>query len=423
MNKLNNVQTIHLGDELLMGLRLNTHLEYLGEKFAGFGIDIKRSFVIRDQLEEINRSLEIAWEEADLIIVTGGLGPTEDDKTRDAVADFLNLKLIYVEEIEQMIRERFRLGGYVFSDNNLRQCYALEGAEVLENPHGTAPGQWIEKEGKLVILLPGPPRELNPMFEEKVIPLLIEKGWMEGHIPHIQLRTVGIGESKLETSIQPLLKANPEVQVAYCAHASSVDVRFVVNDPVHEETLKKVSFEAEKIFGEDFVGYGNDELAEWLLKALIDEGSTLSVAESCTGGLIAAELTEIPGASKAFMGGMITYSDESKIRGLGVPEKLIEDHGVVSDQVARAMAKGVGENFSTTYGLSITGYAGPDGGTEKDPVGTVYIGFHSPKETMVKKVNLRGDRKAVRERAVVQALDLVRRNIRKYDNKDKTGSD
>ena len=409
LKRIQNIEIVHLGDELLFGLRPNTHLQYLGQCFSKYGVTLTRDQVIRDNREEILNCLGYTWGKAELVITTGGLGPTVDDITRQAVAEFFGVDLVFNEGIRQSIEARFKSGGWVMTDNNLRQCYQLPGSEILENPNGTAPGLWYERDGKLLVMLPGPPKELMPMVENQVIPRLITRGLLQIMEPYVQIRTCGVGESSLESKLQPILEKHSGVDAAYCVHSGVVDVRFSSIQPNGYAMAQDVAEQARVLLGDDFVGYGDFDIAKSIIKYLIENNETISVAESCTGGLISSAFVDIPGASKAYCGGVVTYTDEAKIQSLDLLEAMLQQHGAVSAETAVAMATAVAEKFSTAYGLSTTGFAGPDGGTEKDPVGTVYIGYHSPSGAWSKRVQLKGDRQLIRQRATLLAIDFVRR--------------
>jgi nicotinamide-nucleotide amidase len=411
---------LHLGDELLLGLRSNTHLEYLGRQLAQHGISLRAAYVIRDRIDETLEALEQSWKHVPLIVITGGLGPTTDDLTRDAVSSFTGLPLIYNPEVRTAIEARFQRFGRPMTDNNLRQCYHPDGSEIIPNANGTAPGIWLNHQGRTLILLPGPPHELHPMWENQVLPRLIREGLAGSQLPYVQLRTCGIGESALETRVQEWLGRTPDpaIETAYCAHSGVVDLRLSSTDP---ETALSLSGRASQLaleLGEDFVGMGECDLAKWVIRTLVEKGHSLAVAESCTGGGLAAALTDIPGASAAFLGGAITYTLDSKMQLLNIPEALLQQHGAVSAETAVAMASGAAERFGATHALSITGYAGPDGGDAQHPVGTVFIGYHAPCGAWASRFQITGDRKIVRQRSVVYALDLMRRKLQKYAGTD-----
>jgi len=410
------VETITLGDELLLGIRENSHLTYLGTQFAHHGIEPAVNLVIRDNPAEIKTFFAESWRRADLVITTGGLGPTTDDLTRESIAEALDEELVYDEEVEKAIRQRFQQLEREMPEINLRQCYRPKNAEILKNPYGTAPGLFLNKNGKILVMLPGPAREMHPMFEEQVIPRLQSAGVLPEIDCYLQIRTAGIGESSLAEKVGPILTGKPELVVGYCAHAGMVDIRLssLDSDVLNEEALNELGDECRELIGEDFVCYGDRSLAEVIFRELRSLNQTLAVAESCTGGLLSSSFTEVPGVSKVFHGGAVCYHNDAKVQILEVPEIMLEQHGAVSEEIAIAMATSASEKFGTDYGLSITGFAGPTGGTQILPIGSIYLGYSSPLGVWAKKLNLRGDRASNRRRATSAALDWMRRKLRKY---------
>jgi len=412
------VEILCLGDELLLGIRLNSHLRLLGDALSAHGLPVRRSHELLDDPAVIRETFSEAWARADLIITTGGLGPTTDDLTRETVADVLGKPLHHSSEQEVHLKEFFAARGVALPLNNLRQCLYIEGADLLPNPQGTAPGQWLEADGKVLIMLPGPPRELEPMWREQALPRLIEKGWARPRERFLQLRTSGIGESTLATVLEPLIDPyRDRLLVGYCAHDGAVDIRLSAID----ETLSLKEIEAlgqamKDVLGEDFSHFGEMDIAALIIRQLRDRGRTLAVAESCSGGLLASRFTDIAGASRAFMGGAVCYRNEVKENLLHIPRDLLRQHGAVSPEVSVAMATAATEVFESDYALSITGYAGPAGGRE--PVGTLYIGLASPVGVWSRKVVAPGSRETVKVRAVNAALDFLRRKMRKYEVHD-----
>lgn len=410
------VETITLGDELLLGIRENAHLTYLGTQLAHHGIEPAANLVIRDQPDDIKLFFLDSWKRSDLVITTGGLGPTSDDLTRETIAEVLGEKMIYDTDIEDAIRDRFRQLERPIPESNNRQCYRPESAEVLSNPYGTAPGLYIKKDGKILVMLPGPAREMHPMFTDQVIPRLQEEGIFPEIDCYLQLRTAGIGESALAERVEPMLAGIDGLVVGYCAHAGMVDLRLSSHDAntLSEEKLNEIGEVCRKELGEDFVCFGDRTLAGVIFGDLRALDKTLAVAESCTGGLLSSQFTEIPGISKVFHGGAVCYHNDAKVQVLDVPESMLDQHGAVSEEVAIAMATGACEKYGADYGLSVTGFAGPAGGSQILPVGTIYLGYASPLGVWAKKLNLRGDRLSNRRRAATAALDWMRRKLRKY---------
>ena len=410
------VETITLGDELLLGIRENAHLTYLGKQLAHHGIEPAANLVIRDQPDDIKLFFLDSWKRSDLVITTGGLGPTSDDLTRETIAEVLGEKMIYDTDIEDAIRDRFRQLERPVPESNNRQCYRPESAEVLSNPYGTAPGLYIKKDGKILVMLPGPAREMHPMFTDQVIPRLQQEGIFPELDCYLQLRTAGIGESALAEKVEPILAGIDGLVVGYCAHAGMVDLRLSSHDAntLSEEKLNEIGEVCRKELGEDFVCFGDRTLAGVIFGDLRALDKTLAVAESCTGGLLSSQFTEIPGISKVFHGGAVCYHNDAKVQVLDVPESMLDQHGAVSEEVAIAMATGACEKYGADYGLSVTGFAGPAGGSQILPIGTIYLGYASPLGVWAKKLNLRGDRLSNRRRATTAALDWMRRKLRKY---------
>jgi len=410
------VETITLGDELLLGIRENAHLTYLGRQLAHHGLEPAANLVIRDQADDIRLFFSDCWKRSDLVITTGGLGPTSDDITRETIAEILGEEMVYDTEVENAIRERFRLLERPMPESNNRQCYRPASAEILPNPYGTAPGLYLKKDGKILVMLPGPAREMHPMFEQIVVPKLQTEGIFPEVDCYLQLRTAGIGESALADKVEPILANKEGLVVGYCAHAGMVDLRLssLDADILSEETLHQLGDECRKELGEDFACFGERTLAEVIFRELRSLDKTLAVAESCTGGLLSSHFTEIPGISKVFQGGAVCYHNDAKVQMLDVPESMLEQHGAVSEEVAIAMATGACEKYGADYGLSVTGFAGPSGGTQVLPVGSIYLGYASPIGVWAKKLQLRGDRASNRRRAATAALDWMRRKLRKY---------
>jgi len=297
--------------------------------------------------------------------------------------------------------------------NNLKQADRFERGEVLPNANGTAPGLWIEQDGRVLVMLPGPPNEMHPLFTEQVLPRLARLGLIGEHEAYIQLRTAGVGESALETKLLPVFKAYGDaLSVAYCAHFWRADVR--LSSPsgrLGPAALQAIAGECAAVLGEDLVNFGHDSLAQVVSDQLRAQEKTLAVAESCTGGLLSSQFTDICGASKFFRGAVVCYNNFAKMQVLDVPECLIEQHGAVSAEVAVALATSVAEALEADYGLAVTGYAGPCGDTKENPAGTVFLGLHSPQGVWSKKMVYPAARAALKERAVTMALDWLRREL------------
>ncbi len=415
MPELKAVEIINFGDELLIGIRENSHLKYLGEQLSRYGLPVLRSRVITDDIDEIRNAFKDAWKKSDLIITTGGLGPTADDLTRETIAGALGAELIFDAEIEQTIQDRFNALRYKMAEHHLKQCYRFRDGVVLHNERGTAPGLVYQVEGKTLVMLPGPTQELVCMFERYAIPLLQKEGFLAEEETYLQIRTCGVGESSVEQKMLPIIDQYEPLNVAYCVHNGLVDVRLSSREKVLTmESLKEIGHEVRHLFGEDFVCFGHCSLARVVFHELRALDRTLGVAESCTGGLLGDAFTNIPGASKVFKGGVICYTNDVKVTLLDVPESILDQHGAVSQECAIAMASGAAERLSSDYALSVTGFAGPDGGNHQNPVGTIHIGYHSPVGGWCKTVRYTGARMDVKARAVTAALDWMRRKLKKY---------
>ncbi len=415
MSQPHSVEVINFGDELLVGIRENAHLVYLGDQLARHGISITRSRILMDEVSEIQRGFKEAWDQSDLVITTGGLGPTADDLTRETIAQALGAKLTFDSRIEAMIKERFSVLNREIDEHHLKQCNYFADGQVLYNSIGTAPGLIYEQSGRILIMLPGPTQELQPMFENQVLPFLKKRGFTSPEEAYVQVRTCGIGESAVEQMMQPIIKENDSLLVAYCVHYGIVDVRLSCRDSsLTTEQLKLIAQDVRKLLGEDFVCFGHCSLAQVVYHELRALDRRVAIAESCTGGSLAGAFTDISGVSSVFAGGVVCYTDDVKVALLDVPESLLRQHGAVSAECAVALASGAAERLSADYGLSVTGFAGPKGGNEKNPVGTIHFGYHSPVGVWCKTVHYTGGRLDVKAHAVQTALDWMRRRLRKY---------
>jgi nicotinamide-nucleotide amidase len=411
------VLVINIGNELLDGLRENGHLLWLGEQLARRGLPITRSVVLRDDASEISEEIKKSWEKYDLIVTTGGLGPTSDDQTRASIAKVLGLKLQRVESAARNLETLFSKIGRKVSPADLSQCTVLEGGDSLPNPHGTAPGIFYRKGRTTLVMLPGPILELHPMYENEVVPRLCSIGCACDGEAYVQVRTFGIGAVPLEKIVRPLIMQG--MDLTFGTHTGIVDARITSGTSgACSQKLCEVAKSIRDAVGDDFVCTGHSCLASIVVEQLRSMEKTVALAESCTGGLLADSFTDIPGASKVFAGSAVCYSNDAKINILGISECLLAQHGAVSAECAEAMAVAVAEKFGTDYALSVTGFAGPSGGTDENPVGTVFIGYASPAGVWSKKVFMHGDRAQVKLRAVNTALDWMRRQITKYGVED-----
>lgn len=406
-------ELLTLGDELLLGLTANAHLTFIGAQLGRHGVMLARNVTVTDDADKIVTEFRDCWSRGDVVITTGGLGPTCDDRTRDAVAAVLGQQLVFDPAVEKMIEERFSRLGRKMTPNNLKQAYTFARGEVLPNANGTAPGLWVEQDGKVLCMLPGPPNELQPMFNEQVIPRLARLGLLQEREAYVQLRTAGIGESSLETRLEPVFaRYGDALSISFCAHQGQVDCRLSSPSGALEiSQLEAIGAECAGLLGEDFMCYGRGTLAQVCADLLRSMEKTLAVAETATGGLLANSFTDICGASKFFAGGCVCYSHESKMQLLDVPEDILLQHGAVSAENAVAMAAGAAEKLGADYALAVTGFAGPCGGSNENPVGTIHLALYSPKGAWSKNVCYPGPRATVKVRAVNAALDWLRREL------------
>ncbi len=403
-------EIIAVGSELLTPDRLDTNSLFLTEELNKIGIEVVRKSVVGDNREILSEAFHDALNRGPLIIACGGLGPTEDDLTRETVAELLGRKLRRNDEILRYIEGRFRALGREMPEVNVRQAMVPEGAEILENPRGTAPGLWIEDAGRCVVLLPGPPRELKALFREQVLPRL-ERRASGVRMFHRELRVTGLGESHVEQRIVGIYKRYPEVNTTVLAAPgeTQLHLRLWTDDAQHaQKTLDEIvqGFElalTDRIFSQD-----GSSLEEVIARQLTMNNATISAAESCTGGLLAQRLTSIPGSSSYFLGGVVCYSNELKTAWADVPPELIQAKGAVSSEVAIALAEGIRRRVGSTFGVGVTGVAGPSGGSEEKPVGTVHIALSHAGGVKERGVRFPGDRESIRFQASQVALDMVR---------------
>jgi nicotinamide-nucleotide amidase len=403
-------EIIAVGSELLTPDRLDTNSLFLTEELNKIGIEVVRKSVVGDNREYLSAAFKEALERVELVIASGGLGPTEDDLTRETVAELLGRKLRRSDEILRTIEGRFRALGRDMPEVNVRQAMVPEGAEALDNPRGSAPGLWIEDAGRMIALLPGPPRELKPMFREQILPRL-ERRASEVRMVHRELRVTGLGESHVEQRIKPIYMRYPEVNTTILAAPGEIQLhlRLWTDDARHgQKILDEIvqGFElalTDRIFSKD-----GSSLDEVVARELTLHNATISAAESCTGGLLAQRLTSIAGSSSYFLGGVVCYSNERKTAWADVPPELILAKGAVSSEVAAALADGIRRRVGSTFGVGSTGVAGPGGGSEEKPVGTVHVALSHAGGVKERNARFPGDREAIRWHASQLALDMVR---------------
>ncbi len=416
------VELINTGSELMLGRVLNTHQQWLCRRLADLGYVVARQVAVADTSHAIETCVREALGRADLVLTTGGLGPTSDDLTRDVLAQLLGKKLREEPSVVAHIQQFFELRKRVMPDRARAQALVPEDAIVLPNPHGTAPGMAIEvrpnpfraaSRSSWLVLLPGPPRELRPMFTDAVGPLLRRVLPPEGVFVCRTLRTTGLGESfvqeKIGGPLQPAVQAG--LELGYCARPGQVDVRLAARGTEAERLVGEAEAIVREQLGTQIFGMDDEELETLIVRVLTERQETLGLAESCTGGCIANRLTNVPGASAVLLAGLVTYSNRAKERLLGVNAATLAQHGAVSGAVAREMAEGARRQTQAHYALSATGIAGPSGGTHAKPVGTVFIALAGPFDTVVEHNFNPYDRQTFKQVTAQQALDLLRRTI------------
>jgi len=408
---------ISIGDELLIGQVVNTNAAYIAEKLNGVGISVDEMLTVGDDENAIIEKIEQAYRKCDVIGVTGGLGPTHDDRTRAAICKFFKTDLVLNEEALENVRRLAKLRNLPMTKINEDQALVPRGCDVMQNPHGTAPGYFFHREGKHVFVMPGVPFEMKAMMENCVLPYF-ERYGTGRVIRHRTLKTTGIPESFLFQQLGNLDEILEGAKLAFLPAPTGVRLRITVegkNISNVEERLNEVERRIRQKAEKYIYGADEEELEEIVGKILTEKKLTLAVAESCTGGLITDRITNVSGSSNYFERGVIAYSNQSKVEILGVPEELIRRHGAVSSEVAKAMAEGARKIARVDIGLSTTGIAGPTGGSPEKPVGLVWIGYADKTETIAQKFNFGDDRRRVKERAAQAALELVRRKLLKIE--------
>ena len=416
------VELINTGSELMLGRVLNTHQHWLCRQLSDLGYQVNRQIAISDGARQIQEAVRESLTRSDLIIVTGGLGPTSDDLTRDLIAQLLGRELLLDAEVLKRLEEFVAKRRRVMPPSMKVQAMVPAGARVLQNDWGTAPGLAIEvrpnpfrPDGQVawLILLPGPPRELRPMFKERVVPLLMEVAPPPAKLVCRILRTTGLGESSVEEKIagplQKLVAAG--LDLGYCARIGEVEVRLAASGELAERLVDQAEVTVRQQLGSIIFAEGDETLEVTLVRMLTERGQTLALAESCTGGMVAHRITNVPGASTVLKCGLVTYSNEAKQNFLGVTAAALAEHGAVSEVVARQMAEGARQKCAADFAISITGIAGPGGGTEAKPVGTVFIALAQPKGTIVQKNFNPFDRETFKYVTSQQALDFLRRAL------------
>ncbi len=406
------VEILCVGTEILLGNIVNTNAKFLSEELANLGLSVFFQTVVGDNPDRLESALDIALNRSDIVITTGGLGPTQDDLTKEIIAKAMGKKLVENKKAMEMLEERLRSFGREITKNNYKQAFLPDGAIPMYNNNGTAPGAIIESNGKTVIMMPGPPSEMTLMFKESVYPYL--KRFSDDVIVSKTVKMIGIGESRMADMADDLI-ASENPTVAPYAKPFECQLRVTAKAKNEEEAKKLIDPMIDKInerFSEYIYSYNAEEsLEEAVVKALVNKKLHISFAESCTGGMLVSAIINVPGSSSVINESFVTYANEAKEKRLGVSHDAIMKYGVVSEEVAKQMAEGVALVSGADIGVGITGIAGPDGGTDKKPVGLVYIGLYYKGNTVVKKLTRKGNRLTIRQGTVMAALDMIRRTI------------
>lgn len=409
-----NAEIIAIGSEMLTPFRVDTNSLWLTERLNAMGIDVKLKTVVGDDEARLDETIRDAMKRSEIVIATGGLGPTEDDITRKIFARVLKRRLILDDAILEKLKARFAKRGMPMPEINARQALVMERAEVLSNPNGTAPGMLVEEGKCTVVMLPGPPREMRPMFDASVAPVLKQRVG-DVVILRRKLSIFGLTESRTDELAAPVYTKfqNPVTTILF--KDGNIELHLTAQSKTDTEAnrlLDELAGQLDEVLGE-YIFSRRDETLEQVVGDLLRwRGYSLATAESCTGGLLAGRVTEVPGSSGYFLEGVVTYSNEAKMRMLGVPAEMLEEHGAVSEPVACAMAAGVRKLAGSTFGIGVTGIAGPSGGTEEKPVGLVYIALADEDTVEARKLIFPGDRQFIRTLTVNSALDLLRRRIK-----------
>ena len=402
-------EIITVGTEILLGDIVNTNSQFLAKELASLGLDVYYQSTVGDNESRLMDTLNESLDRSDIIITTGGLGPTNDDITKEVAAKCFNQELVFYNDIWKDIKQYFEKIGVEPTENNKKQAYFPKDCIILNNSNGTAPGAILKKENKMIIVLPGPPKEMIPMFNNE----------LKKHLENLTnyklisrtLRFFGIGESELEDKLSDIINNQTNPTIAPYAKEGEVTLRITAKSYTKDDAdnlIDEVENKIKTVVGKYLYGYGETTLEETVAKLLVEKNLTIAVSESCTGGMVSSTLIDYPGISQVFMEGCVTYSNEAKMSRLGVKKETLDNFGAVSTETAIEMAKGVAMNLKTNVGLSTTGIAGPGGGTAEKPVGLVYIGLYINGKTKVKKLNLAGSREKIRVKATKEALNFLR---------------
>ena len=414
-------ELIAVGTELLLGNIANTDAQMLSKGLSALGINVYYHTVVGDNPQRLKAAVEVAKSRADIIITTGGLGPTCDDLTKNVLAECFGKKLVYDEESAERIRDYFQRlhPGGTMTENNLQQAYLPEGCTIFSNDWGTAPGCAFEADGVRVSMLPGPPNECTPMFEHRAVPYL--QALADGVIASRTLKIFGMGESAVEAKLRDRMNALTNPTLAPYAKTGEVELRITAKAATVEEAralIVPVEKEVRDIFGPLVYGADVASMEEVVLGLLKEKGQTMGTAESCTGGLVAKRLTDLSGASAVFKGGVVSYTNEVKAGVLGVPQEMLDEFGAVSAQVAQAMAQGARKVLGCDLAVSLTGVAGPNPDDRNNPVGLIYVALDTPEGTRVRELHLINGRARIRTVAATNAFDMVRRYLTGLPDRD-----
>jgi nicotinamide-nucleotide amidase len=411
---------INIGDELLIGQVTNFNASWMAEQLNSIGVDVIRINVISDTEAEIMNALKDAELVADVVLITGGLGPTNDDITKETLCKYFNTRLIFDENIFNDIAGFFKQRGFAVTETNRKQSEVPEGCIVIRNPQGTAPGLWLEKDEKIFVAMPGVPYEMKSIMTDSIIPM-IEKRLTGNTIVHKTILTQGVGESFLADKIAGWENNLPiHIRLAYLPSPGIVKLRLTARGKNKKSLNKEIEEQVQKlheIISENIYGYDPETIEQIIGKLLTVKRKTLATAESCTGGYIAHCITKIPGSSVYFKGSMIAYSNEIKENFLDIPMETLISHGAVSEQTVKEMAENIRRKFNVDYSIAVSGIAGPDGGTPEKPVGLVWIAVACADETILQKFQFGNNRMVNIERASVTALNMLRKIILKYEEK------
>lgn len=413
-----NAEIICIGTELLLGQTLDTNATYLARELAGLGINLYHKATVGDNLERMVQTLRQAWERSDLLILSGGLGPTQDDLTREAIGELLGEALEFRPEAWESITAYFQKSGRQVPESNRRQAMFPPSGHILPNALGTAPGVRVEKDGKYLFAFPGVPRELYGLWETQAKPFLqkITAGQGDGVLTSLMVRLVGIGESAMEEQIMDLIKSQTNPTIAPYVGKGDICLRLTCRGSSESENRVQIDALYQKVaerLGPFIYGFDGDNLETVIGRQLMAKGWKLALAESCTGGLISHRITNVPGSSAYYLGGVNSYSNQLKMELVHVPESILAQHGAVSEATAAAMARGICEVTGADVGISVTGIAGPGGGTPQKPVGLVYLGVHLPNYQAVEKRVFPYDRQGNKEASAQAGLTLLWQALKK----------